>query len=390
MRVFVLNTNYLRFLSRIYREHSGLEQASYGEQSGVLEEILLTDSASYARAFETFGHVAAVGWANNAPLQMAWAKEHGHASLAQAVERRRVAVSPRAIVRRKVGWRRHSPPAVLRGEEGVEPLVNILLAQIEAFRPDIVLNQDMFLIDRSTLRQIKNLGIRIVGQHAASPLPATTPLDEYDLLVSSFPPTVDALRSSGVPTRLNRLAFDPCVLRRFSPRPAPIRWHVTFVGSLQSVHSSRLEFLEELATLVPTLRIWTPDTTVLRRRSPLRSRVMGSAFGWEMYEILRSSFATVNHHGDVAPYANNSRLFEATGIGTLLLTDSRVNLTDLFTPGVEVLVHSSASSCAEMINGIAHLERDDIAIAGQRRTLAEHTYLARVRELLGLFEDMGV
>ena len=239
------------------------------------------------------------------------------------------------------------PPFCCDAATKSRALTDIYLSQIESFRPDVVLNQDMFLVGRSALRHIRSLGIKVVGQHAASRLPATTPIDDYDLLISSFPPTVNALRTSGVPVQLNRLAFDPDVLNHLRPGPAQIRWHVTFVGSLQPVHGSRLEFLEELATLVPTLRIWTPDSSMLRRRSPLRARLMGAATGREMYEILRSSFATVNHHGDVAPYANNLRLFQATGVGTLLLTDAKHDLADLFSPSVEVLAHSSAASCAD-------------------------------------------
>jgi hypothetical protein len=40
-----------------------------------------------------------------------------------------------------------------------------------------------------------------------------------------------------------------------------------------------------------------------------------------MYRVLECSKIVINHHGDVAPWANNLRLFEATGTGALLLTD---------------------------------------------------------------------
>lgn len=388
MRVFVLNTNYVRLLGGFYRKHPGLARRPYIEQSRLLESSFLEESASCARAFISLGHVALAVSANNAPLQVAWARAHDRPGLARSVEKSWSTLSARQIARRAAGRLGHVPMAVLRGADAARALTRILLAQIEEFRPDVLLNQDMFLVDRPTLQQIKELGVRVVGQHAATPLPTTVPLDEYDLLISSFPPTVDKFQALGVPACLSRLAFDPEILTHFRAEPRQIRWPVTFVGSLQSVHSSRVEFLEELARLVPSLRLWTPDKAVLPRRSLLRKRFMGTVAGIDMYEVLRSSRLTVNHHGDVAPFANNMRLFEATGIGTTLLTDFKQNLPDLFTPGEEVLTYSSAGECAELISDLEQADVDRVASAGQQRTLRDHTYLVRARELVDIFESL--
>jgi spore maturation protein CgeB len=105
-----------------------------------------------------------------------------------------------------------------------------------------------------------------------------------------------------------------------------------------------------------------------------------------MFQILSESKITLNHHGDVAPYANNMRLFEATGMGTLLITDWKLNLTEMFEPGREVVTYHTFEECAERI--VYYLEhekeRDEIAKAGQQRTLREHTYYHRVQELVDL------
>ena len=147
-----------------------------------------TDSASYAHAFESLGHEATVGWANNAPLQVAWAKEHGYEALARAVERARPAVTPRRFAQRIAGRWKYASLLLRRGAEDSKALTDIYLSQIESFRPDVVLNQDMFLVGRSALRHIRSLGIKVVGQHAASRLPANHPdrrLRPAHLLVSS-------------------------------------------------------------------------------------------------------------------------------------------------------------------------------------------------------------
>jgi spore maturation protein CgeB len=387
MRIFIINTNYPRFLGDLYRSKPELEGQPYADQMRVLEENFIGESPSFARAFEHIGHTAVSVSANNAPLQRAWARENGFASLARGISSARFVLLPRHLVGSLVRRQNTIPFSLLPGLVVGEALKQVLRSQIESFRPDVVLNQDMFLVDRSTLRWIRNRGSWVVGQHAASPLPSSVPLDEYDLLVSSFPPTVEEWRMRGFAAELNRLAFDPAVLKKLPPDPRRSIWPVTFVGSLQTVHRSRLDFLEELAVLVPALRIWTPDAAALTRHSPLRDRLMGTVAGLKMYGILRSSRLTVNHHGDVADSANNMRLFEATGVGTALVTDAKADLSDLFTPGREVLAYSSVEECAELITSTSPALLQQIAAAGQARTLAEHTFVARATELSGLFAD---
>ena len=77
------------------------------------------------------------------------------------------------------------------------------------------------------------------------------------------------------------------------------------------------------------------------------------------------------------------RLFEATGVGALLVTESARNLPGLFTPGEEVVTYDSPDDLVEKVRHYAAHpdERIAIAAAGQRRTLGEHTYRQRMREL---------
>lgn len=108
-----------------------------------------------------------------------------------------------------------------------------------------------------------------------------------------------------------------------------------------------------------------------------------------MYRTLARSRITLNRHIDVAEnYANNMRLYEATGVGTLLLTDRKDNLGELFEIGKEVLAYSSKEEAAEMIHYyLAHPdEAQEIARAGQKRTLSEHTYRHRMEELVPILQ----
>ena len=63
----------------------------------------------------------------------------------------------------------------------------------------------------------------LVGQHAATSLPDHGDYSCYDLVVSSFPPTVEFFQRKGIPAVLHRLGFDPEVSCRRRSRNAPIR-----------------------------------------------------------------------------------------------------------------------------------------------------------------------
>jgi spore maturation protein CgeB len=108
-----------------------------------------------------------------------------------------------------------------------------------------------------------------------------------------------------------------------------------------------------------------------------------------MYRSLARSRITINRHINVAEnYANNMRLYEATGVGAMLLTDKKDNLGDLFEIGKEVVAYTSVDEAIELIQYyLEHSnEANEIALAGQRRTLSEHTYEHRMKELLPLLD----
>ena len=69
-----------------------------------------------------------------------------------------------------------------------------------------------------------------------------------------------------------------------------------------------------------------------------------------MFSLLHRSKLTLNKHIDVSEnYANNMRLFEATGTGACLITDWKDNLADLFEPQKEVVAYRSSEECLDLI-----------------------------------------
>ena len=79
MRILVLNADYPRFLSWLYRGQPGLGSAGYAAQMAARNASLFGVADFYSRNFSTLGHSAAELHVNNAWLQTAWAREHGMA-----------------------------------------------------------------------------------------------------------------------------------------------------------------------------------------------------------------------------------------------------------------------------------------------------------------------
>ncbi len=112
-----------------------------------------------------------------------------------------------------------------------------------------------------------------------------------------------------------------------------------------------------------------------------------------MYRALRRSRITLNSHIDMAGReAGNMRLFEATGVGTFLLTDFKDNLHTLFEPDRDVAAWRSVDDCLNAIDRYLNDEdaRAAVARAGKARTMAQHTYRQRAAEILGFVDALRV
>lgn len=391
MRLLTLNTDYAEFLLWLYTQHPGLERLPHEEQMRARNDSLFGVADFYSYNLRELGHEAYDVYARNEWMQRAWAREHGvevpERSIAgqrrwRALQRVRQAAARLRPLHFKPLLRRAVWALDRRREAG---FYAILAAQIKHYRPDVLLNQDMSGISPQFLREMKPYVRLLVGHHSATRLSDIQDYRCYDLVISSFPPTVAYFKHRGIPSESVRLGFEARVLPWLKDGETP--FPVTFVGSFHEVHRSRVTFLERLCALCDEIQVWGPGIEHLPAASPLRRRYAGQAWGRDMYQILHSSRITLNHHGDVPPlYANNLRLYEATGVGALLLTDWKEDLGGLFEPGKEVVAYRTPEECAELVRYyLEHEEeRQAIARAGQQRTLGEHTYRKRMQELVEL------
>ena len=89
-------------------------------------------------------------------------------------------------------------------------------------------------------------------------------------------------------------------------------------------------------------------------------------------------------HAEVAgDYAANVRMFEVSGVGSLLVTDHKKRIESLFEPDREILTYGSKEECTEKLRwAVEHPEEArQMALAGQKRTLREHSVEKRVEQL---------
>lgn len=383
MRILILNADYDRFLRNQYAAQPGLAEAPYATQLAARNQSLFGVADFYSRNFQAHGHEAMEIHTNNDVIQAMWAREHGLAREAAPPR-----TSPPSAIKR-VAKAVLGPLKRRLFPSGIKPYqARILRAQIAAFDPDIIINQEMGFVRSGFLHTVKRPGRRIIGQIAAA-LPRGDDFSAYDLVITSLPNFVQWFKARGVNAKLNRLGFDAVVLERMGPAPAR-DIDLSFVGSLSPEHADRILLLEEIARELP-LQVWGNAIERLPPQSPLHAVYQGEAWGRGMYDVLRRSRITLNRHiGLAEDYANNMRLYEATGAGAMLLTDAKINLGEIFTPGAEVATYSSAKECVAQIRRYLADEsaRAAIAEAGQTRTLREHTYFNRTGEILALAADL--
>lgn len=352
-KILLVTSFYPEFLSDLYQAEPELSAMPYKEQHKRLFDTGFGVGDAYSANLRLLGCEAIDIVCDADVMQQAWADEHGLTQSGNIHDRRR----------------------------------QILAAQVEAFRPDVVYVFEWSPLGDEFLHAMKRKVALRVGQ-IASPIPENRTFSGYDLMLSSWPPIVDHFAATGMTSAYFRLGFDERVWERIGQQPR--RFDVTFVGGFAPSHTARVPWLEALLGEVD-IDIFGYGLDRVPSNSPIRDHFRGPAWGHRMFEILGQSKitlhlnATINVPGQASDdYACAMRFYEASGMGTCLLTENKSNLSDLLTPGTEICAYENMDQAIEIIRHyLTHdTERETIAQAGQARTLREHTYRARMSELL--------
>jgi hypothetical protein len=157
-------------------------------------------------------------------------------------------------------------------------------------------------------------------------------------------------------------------------RDLPKIYDVGFVGNLSIAHrgtarARRLKLLTEQFKTNDFVRQYTPSE-------------VGAVYSQSRI-VFNTSLA-----GDV-----NMRVFEGSAAGALVVTDEIGNgLRELFDVGRELVTYTNDTDLIEQVRYyLMHEEqRKSIALAGQKRTVSEHTYMHRCKRILEIVSAPNV
>lgn len=312
----------------------------------------------------------------------------------------------------------------------------LVLCQLLQFKPEVLFIGDYRLFDEQYFNEVREKvkSIKLFIGSCCSPYNEFS-LNFYkkcDFVLCCCQQLAEELQQHGIRTHVVLHGFDESLLSEIPPLTHKVK--VLFTGSIlagSGFHQQRYELIKTLLNEDIDLTIYGAvkkenyllvslkqfiyilfsrlekydktgllKTTWLHRRilsknfpqhfgidRKLRKKIFPPKFGLDMFRLLREADICLNIHGDIASKdAANMRLFEATGMGTCLVTDWKANMCSLFDDGSEVITYKDAKDCAEKIKWLLqHPEhRERIAQAGQKRCLTQHTIRQRVQQLYAI------
>ena len=401
MRLLRITTNYPTYLNQFYTKNSELKNKSFSIQHQKLTEDYFGWADFWTHSIKPLGYQGTDYIANAETLQKAWAKENN-------------------IKFRKRNW-----------------LETILTAQVKDFSPDILFVDDYSTFSNKFINYLRQEcpSIKLVLGWCGAPYQDSSIFNSYDIVLSNIPEFVKGFREQGHKAEYIKHAFEPRILSKINTN-SPKTVDFSFLGSIfkgQSYHLEREKLIKKLVQK-NNLQIWSDlsssspnkikqlpfhqilyDISQLGHQfsslSPLILKIPKirhylklqkrpslddyidpiiisnshlPVYGILMFQQLLNSKVTFNNHINVSSNsASNMRLFEATGVGTCLLTDWKENLSELFEIDREVVTYKSVDECIEKAKWLLEhpQEREQIAKVGQARTLKDHTFAQRAVEL---------
>lgn len=395
MKLLKIATLYPSYIKEFYRKNPGLSNQSYEEQKTTLDYDAFGWSDYWFYALSPLGYEVMEVNLNVEPLQWAWARENR-----------------------------------LPNQSSMK-LEDISFAQVKKFKPDIIWFENN---SEELLKRIRSevSSVRLVLGWMGSAIPRKDIYRQIDLVLSCAHESVEFLKTAGYPAAQLHHGFDPRINARLKTHPKKIDF--SFIGQLirrDQFHLHREKLLEKLASELEIV-IFSPSATIGWRETAttilmascydvvkmlefvgfpesilknlpaigraaqwtsrpvlpvnrkLKPLMKPPVFGLEMFQVLRDSKVNLNIHADSSPnYASNMRLFESTGVGTCLITDWKKNMHQLFESDKEVVTYKSTEECVEKVKWLLDhpKAREEIGLAGQKRTLKDHTYAQRAEQL---------
>ncbi len=365
MKILFLQTNYPGFLNSFYEKLGDTENLTYTDLKNKWASEFFGSSNFYLKNLKPLGWEGDEIIMNDWIMQSKWMHEH----------------------KLKISKNQHHMglnilPQRIKNLFGLNSwMKKIFFAQVKKIKPDIIYLHDITILNSSDLKTIHKYTKLIVGQ-IAYPLPLNrNVLKSFDLLISSFPHFVKMFRDMEIKSEYLKWCVEGNLAKQIGEKKRV--YDVSYVGGFSPHHSKGNKILDEVSSEVK-IDFWGYNVNFLPINSPIRKTYHGEVWGKDMYEIFASSKIVINRHINISEnYANNMRMYDSTAMGALLITDDKSNMSEFFEVGKEVITYKSPT---DLINKIKYYlshpkEREKIAKEGQKRTLKDHTYEVRMREL---------
>ena len=396
-----ITSYYKDFLAGYYLSNPHITSKSYDDQY----KHLMDQGYGYS---DYFPHYLGKNYAirsieyiyNAEPLQHAWARENGCAST---------------------------------GDE-------LLLEQIARFQPEVLFFQNstsfhlgFFDRVREKVKSVKLLVGHICSPYTAANLKA---FQRFDLMLTCSEKFRTELHEQDIKSYLFPHAFEASLVPEHGLMQAPEN-DIIFVGSLLAragFHRTRINYIEDILRRDLPLKMYgmiEDDAWLLLKAKqaiylglkvaekigmkghlkspglrkiaqlnemPVKARyskeirqgmIRKLLFGKDMLKEISQHAICFNIHARVAgDYAANIRMFEATGAGSLLVTDHKHNIQELFEPGEEILTYNNKEECIEQLRwALDNPEKAaEIAARGKKRTLKDHSVEKRVDLLMEILK----
>ena len=353
MKFVQIHTFYPDYLSHLYINNEKLQHLSFEQQINVLINDGFAASHMIAPHLKRLGYETHLIIANCPESQLRWLSEH------------------KKILKDPQSW-----------------LHEIVLHQIEYYKPDVLYLSDPITFDSNFIRNLSWKPRMVIGWRAAT-IPAGIDWSAFDLMLSNVHGCLQEALRRGVKKIEYFMPGFPSFLADAVINEDK-HWDVLFSGQLsESIHPERREFVKKVAESSSdsyfkySFGLFSPDSNLPEF---LWKMNQGARWGLEMYRILKRGRIVLNpicteYFGSTDHI--NMRHLEASGIGSFLLTNEHENLKKYFIPGVEIETFCDQVELIEKIHYylVHQEEREVIARRGQERCLRDYSMNKRADEL---------
>jgi spore maturation protein CgeB len=184
-------------------------------------------------------------------------------------------------------------------------------------------------------------------------------------------------------------------LHRPAPRDLRRACALTFLGDRRPERAARVEeFFFSVARRRPQWRFLLGGRGWEGTDVPANVDRLGHVPLADHNALYASALGVLNVHRDSAArygHAPETRLFEAAGAASCIITDAMVGLELFFEPGHEILIARDGADVTAFLDELSVSRGAEIGQAARRRALAEHTYRHRasmVTAALGVLRDL--